>query len=169
MKLWAGKDLQAQSGPVFVMKALTDMAGVRVGHVSDFDALTGCTAILCEQGAVAGVDIRGSASGTRKPPRSIPAVSPDTSMPWCSPGAAPSDGKPLAACAGTWSIAVSASLPGSPKFPLSGRDLYDLGIGKPGVRPNLSMGEAAAAAATSDAVKEGCVGGGIGATVQDVG
>src|ERR1039457_21606 len=46
------------------MKGLTDIPGIRVGHVSDYEALTGCTAILCEQGAVGGVDIRGSASGT---------------------------------------------------------------------------------------------------------
>src|SRR3990167_1363562 len=46
------------------MKGLTDIAGIRVGHVSDYEALTGCTAILCEGGAVAGVDIRGSAAGT---------------------------------------------------------------------------------------------------------
>ena len=50
------------------MKGLTDIPGIRVGHVSDFDAITGCTAILCEQGAVAGVDIRGSASGTEDTP-----------------------------------------------------------------------------------------------------
>src|SRR5260370_4440218 len=48
------------------MKGLTDIAGIRVGHVSDFNAITGCTAILCEQGAVGGVDIRGSASGTQE-------------------------------------------------------------------------------------------------------
>src|SRR5450759_417900 len=48
------------------MKGLTDIPGIRVGHFSDFDAVTGCTAILCEQGAVGGVDIRGSASGTQE-------------------------------------------------------------------------------------------------------
>src|SRR5881397_3599918 len=48
------------------MKGLTDIPGIRVGHVSDFEAVTGCTAILCEQGAVCGVDIRGSASGTQE-------------------------------------------------------------------------------------------------------
>src|SRR5215469_6370920 len=51
-----------------IMKGLTDIPGVRVGHVSDFDALTGCTAILCEQGATGGVDIRGSATGTEETP-----------------------------------------------------------------------------------------------------
>ena len=39
--------------------------GVRVGHASDFKGLTGCTVVLCEGGAVCGVDVRGSAAGTR--------------------------------------------------------------------------------------------------------
>ena len=50
------------------MKGLTDIPGIRVGHVSDYEALTGCTVILCEAGAVGGVDIRGSASGTEETP-----------------------------------------------------------------------------------------------------
>ena len=32
------------------MKGLTDISGIRVGHISDYDALTGCTAVLCERG-----------------------------------------------------------------------------------------------------------------------
>jgi len=46
--------------------------------------------------------------------------------------------------------------------------LYDLGIAKAGVRPTMAMGEAAAAASTTDAVKEGCVGAGTGATVGKI-
>jgi L-aminopeptidase/D-esterase-like protein len=46
--------------------------------------------------------------------------------------------------------------------------LYDLGIGKAGARPTREMGEAAAAAATAEAVKEGAVGAGAGATVGKV-
>jgi L-aminopeptidase/D-esterase-like protein len=46
-----------------------------------------------------------------------------------------------------------------------GAILFDLGIGKTNVHPNAAMGEAAAAAATTDDVKEGCVGAGTGATV----
>ena len=44
----------------------TAVEGVRVGHASDCDACTGCTVILCEGGAVGGVDVRGWASGTRE-------------------------------------------------------------------------------------------------------
>ena len=48
------------------MKGLTDIEGLRVGHASDYEGLTGCTVILCEKGAVPGFDIRGSATGTQE-------------------------------------------------------------------------------------------------------
>jgi L-aminopeptidase/D-esterase-like protein len=46
--------------------ALTDVEGIEVGHHTDLDALCGVTAILCREGAVAGVDVRGAAPGTRE-------------------------------------------------------------------------------------------------------
>jgi len=48
------------------LNAITDVPGITVGHASDFKALTGCTVILCEEGATGGVDIRGTAAGTRQ-------------------------------------------------------------------------------------------------------
>lgn len=48
------------------LHAITDIPGIKVGHASDFKALTGCTVILCEEGAVGAVDIRGTAAGTRQ-------------------------------------------------------------------------------------------------------
>src|SRR5512145_2468336 len=49
-----------------MLNTITDIEGIRVGHASDFQGYTGCTVILCEKGAVCGIDIRGSASGTRQ-------------------------------------------------------------------------------------------------------
>ena len=46
--------------------AITDVPGITVGHWTDLRSATGCTVILCEDGAVAGVDVRGSAPGTRE-------------------------------------------------------------------------------------------------------
>ena len=46
--------------------AITDVRGIEVGHAQDEEALTGCTVILCRKGAVAGVDVRGGAPGTRE-------------------------------------------------------------------------------------------------------
>ncbi len=48
------------------LNAITDVPGIKVGHASDFKALTGCTVILCEEGAMGAVDIRGTAAGTRQ-------------------------------------------------------------------------------------------------------
>jgi L-aminopeptidase/D-esterase-like protein len=46
---------------------LTDVRGLSVGHWTDREAATGCTVVLCDgDGAVAGVDVRGSAPGTRE-------------------------------------------------------------------------------------------------------
>ena len=46
--------------------SITEVPGVEIGHTQDDGALTGCTVILCRKGAVAGVDVRGSAPGTRE-------------------------------------------------------------------------------------------------------
>ena len=148
------------------MKGLTDIPGILVGHASDFDALTGCTVILCDGGAVAGVDIRGSATGTSE-------------MDVMSPGhvagrvhavvLAGGSAFGLEAASGVRRYLEKKGIgfdTGAAKVPIVPcAILYDLGIGKANVRPTREMGEAAAAAATSDAVKEGAVGAGTGATV----
>jgi len=54
------------SSPMKRLNAITDVPGIKVGHASDFKALTGCTVILCEEGAIGAVDIRGTAAGTRQ-------------------------------------------------------------------------------------------------------
>ena len=46
--------------------SITDVPGIKVGHYTNSQAATGCTVVLCEDGAVPGVDVRGSAPGTRE-------------------------------------------------------------------------------------------------------
>ena len=46
--------------------SIADIPGIRVGHWTDLDAATGCTVVLCESGAIAGVDVRGAAPATRE-------------------------------------------------------------------------------------------------------
>ena len=46
--------------------AITDVAGLAVGHFTHAERATGCTVVLCPQGAVAGVDVRGGSPGTRE-------------------------------------------------------------------------------------------------------
>jgi len=48
------------------MAKITDINGIEVGHSTHSTEKTGCTVILCKKGAVAGIDIRGSAPGTRE-------------------------------------------------------------------------------------------------------
>ena len=148
------------------MKGLTDIAGIKVGHVSDFDALTGCTAILCEAGAVGGVDIRGGASGTQEIDVLSPGHVADKVHGILLAGGSAFG---LEAAAGVRRYLASRKVGfafGGQHVPIvPAAILFDLNIGKSGVHPNLAMGEAAAAAATTDAVKEGCVGAGTGATI----
>jgi L-aminopeptidase/D-esterase-like protein len=151
------------------VKGLTDIPGIRVGHVSDFDAVTGCTAILCEKGAVGGVDIRGSASGTEETPTLAPGhIVPVIHGILLAGGSAFG----LEAASGVRRYLEHRGCgfdTGVAKVPIvPAAIIFDLAIGKPNVRPNLAMGEAAAAAATDAPVAEGCVGAGTGATVGKV-
>jgi L-aminopeptidase/D-esterase-like protein len=148
------------------MKGLTDISGVLVGHVSDFEAVTGCTAILCEQGAVGGVDVRGGATGTVELDTLAPGHVTDQVHGVLLAGGSAFG---LEAAAGVRRNLAARKVGyafGGAHIPIvPGAILFDLGIGKSNVHPNLAMGEAAAAAATADAVKEGSVGAGTGATL----
>ena len=151
------------------MKGLTDIAGIRVGHASDFEALTGATVILTEAGAVAGVDIRGSASGTEEfdvmSPLHITEVVHAVVL-------AGGSAFGLEASSGVRrylerrGVGFATSAAPVPIVPCG--ILYDLGIGKAHIRPTREMGEGAAKAASSDAAPEGAVGAGTGATVGKI-
>jgi len=151
------------------MKGLTDIAGIRVGHASDYEALTGCTVILCDGGAVAGVDLRGSATGTEELDTLNPIHVTDRAHAIVLAGGSAFG---LEAASGVRRLLEQRGV----GFPTSaaripivvGAILYDLAIGKPNVRPTREMGEAAAAAASSDTVKDGAVGAGTGATVGKI-
>ena len=151
------------------MKGLTDIPGIHVGHVSDFDAITGCTAILCEQGAVAGVDIRGSASGateieTLDPGHVTPQIHGIVLAGGSAFGLEAASG--VRRCLEHRGVGFDTGAARVPIVPAA--ILYDLGIGKAGVRPDLAMGEAAVNAASDAPVSEGCVGAGTGATVGKI-
>ena len=151
------------------MKGLTDIPGILVGHASDYDGLTGCTVVLCEQGAVAGGDIRGSATGVDEwdvlsPMHVTPAIH----------GLVFSGGSAfgLESASGVRRFlehkGVGFKTGAGPVPIVVGAILYDLGLGKESVRPTREMAETAAAAATDNAVVEGAVGAGTGATVGKI-
>jgi L-aminopeptidase/D-esterase-like protein len=140
-----------------------------VGHASDYDALTGCTVILCEGGAAGGVDIRGAATGTEEIDVLRPAHIAERVHGVVLAGGSAFG---LEAASGVRrylehrGVGFPTSAAVVPIVPAA--ILYDLAIGKSNVRPTREMGESAAAAATADAVKQGAVGAGTGATVGKI-
>lgn len=148
------------------MKGLTDIPGIRVGHASDFGALTGVTAVLCEGGAVAGVDIGGAATGSQEldvlsPLHVTPMVHAVTLAGGSAFGLEAASGvRRFLEQKGVGFVFGPSRIPIVPAM-----ILFDLAIGKADVRPTREMGEVAAAAATGGAVVEGSVGAGTGATV----
>lgn len=151
------------------MPGLTDIPGIRVGHISDFDAITGCTAILCEKGAVAGVDIRGSASGTEDTPALDP-LHQDEAIHGVVLAGGSAFGLEAVSGVRKYLERRGAGVKfGGHVIPIvTGAILFDLGLGKSNVRPTAAMGEAAANAANTGPVPEGCVGAGTGATVGKI-
>ncbi len=151
------------------MKGLTDVPGILVGHASDYDGLTGCTVVLCEQGALAGGDIRGSATGVDEWDVLSPMHVTDRIH-----GVVFSGGSAfgLESASGVRRFlehkGVGFKTGAGPVPIVVGAILYDLGLGKKSVRPTREMAETASAAATDQAVVEGAVGAGTGATVGKI-
>ena len=145
------------------------MPGIRVGHASDFEALTGCTVVLCGSGAVGGVDIRGSATGTEEIGVLDPGHITDRVHAIVLAGGSAFG---LEAASGVRRYLEQQGVgyrTGAALVPIvPAAILYDLSIGKPGVRPTREMGAAAAAAASDGPVLEGAVGAGTGATVGKI-
>jgi L-aminopeptidase/D-esterase-like protein len=140
--------------------------GVRIGHWSDQEALTGCTAIVLPEGAVASGEVRGGAPATREwellaPHRTVEQV--DAVV--LSGGSAFG----LAACDGAvrWLEENGRGFPtpGGRVPIVVGASLYDLDSGDPKVRPGAEEGYAACEAAAEGAPETGRVGAGTGAMV----
>jgi L-aminopeptidase/D-esterase-like protein len=151
------------------MKGLTDIPGILVGHASDYDGLTGCTVVLCESGAAAGGDIRGSATGSEEWDVLNPMhVTQQIHGVVFSGGSAFG----LEAASGVRRFLDHKGVgfkTGAGIVPIVvGAILFDLGFAKKGVRPTREMAEMAAAAASNRPVQEGAVGAGTGATVGKI-
>jgi L-aminopeptidase/D-esterase-like protein len=148
------------------MKGLTDIPGILVGHATDVKGLTGCTVVLCPDGAVAGYSIGGNATGTQELDVMSPLhVTSHVHAIVLAGGSA--FGLEAAAGVRRWlegqgkGFATGAAV--VPIVPAA--ILYDLGIGDSKARPTREMGEVASASATSGPVAEGNIGAGTGATV----
>ena len=120
---------------------ITDVEGLKVGHEQSEEGMTGCTVIICDEGATGGVDVRGSAPGTRetdlfKPDKMVDEVH----------GIVLSGGSAfgLDASSGVMKYLQEENIGldvGVMKVPIvSSAVIFDLNIGDYKIRPNLDMG-----------------------------
>jgi L-aminopeptidase/D-esterase-like protein len=150
--------------------AITDVHGIEVGHAQNEEALTGCTVILCRKGAVAGVDVRGGAPGTRETDLLDPVNLVEKVHAIVLAGGSAYG---LDAASGVMRYLEEQKIgfnTGAAKVPIvPAAILYDLNLGRADVRPDSAMGASAAAAArgftASTPPSEGNVGAGTGASV----
>jgi L-aminopeptidase/D-esterase-like protein len=154
---------------VTITDAITDVTGIEVGHFTDTRRPTGCSVILARQGAVAGVDVRGAAPGTREtdllqPSNLVERVHAIT----LSGGSA--WGLDAASGVMQWLEEQGIGLPvGFGLVPIvPAAVLFDLPVGDHRVRPDARAGYAACAAATGGAPAQGNVGAGAGALVGKI-
>ena len=150
---------------------ITAVPGIKVGQVTRTERPTGCTVILAEAGAVAGVDIRGSAPGTIETDVLNPVnLVQQVHGVFLSGGSA--FGLDVASGVRKFlyerNIGFETRVAKVPIVP--GAILFDLGVGnRPDIWPAADCGYRAATDASSGAVAEGNVGAGAGATVGKFG
>src|SRR5262247_3562944 len=150
--------------------SITDVAGIKVGHFTDSRRPTGCTVILCEEGAVGGVDVRGAAPGTREtdlldPVNTVQQVHAVVLAGGSAFGLDTATG--VVRYLEERGIGFDTRVAKVPIVPAA--ILFDLGVGDPKIRPSADCGYRAASAASTGAVQEGNVGAGAGATVGKLG
>jgi L-aminopeptidase/D-esterase-like protein len=146
--------------------AITDVRGIEVGHAQDEEALTGCTVIICRKGAVAGVDVRGGAPGTRETDLLDPVNLVEKVHAIVLAGGSAYG---LDAASGVMRYLEEKKIgfnTGVAKVPIvPAAILYDLNFGRADVRPDSAMGYRAAAVASFEPPAEGNAGAGMGASV----
>ncbi len=151
-------------------RTLTAVPGIRVGHHTLSERPTGCTVIVPEHGAVAGVDVRGWAPGTRETALLAPV---NTNQQIHAIVLSGGSAFGLDAASGVMrylderNVGLKIGANGAINVPIvPGAVLIDLWVGgKPQIRPTADCGYQAALAASADPVAEGNVGAGAGATV----
>lgn len=146
--------------------AITDVAGIEVGHYTEARRPTGCSVVLARAGAIAGVDVRGAAPGTRETDLLAPAnLVQQAHAVLLSGGSA--WGLDAAGGVMRWleenKLGLQTGFGLVPIVP--GAVLFDLGVGDARIRPDAAAGYQACAAASAQAPAQGNVGAGTGATV----
>jgi L-aminopeptidase/D-esterase-like protein len=151
------------------MAGITAVAGIRVGHATDLEAATGCTVVLCESGAAAGVEVRGGAPGTREtdllhPLSHVQQVQAVLLTGGSAFGLAAADG--VMRYLEERGVGYDVGVTRVPIVPAA--VIFDLRLGRHDIRPGPEMGYLACQAASEGPVEEGSIGAGAGATVGKV-
>jgi L-aminopeptidase/D-esterase-like protein len=145
---------------------LTAVDGLKVGHFTLSERPTGCTVVLADAGAIAGVDVRGAAPGTRETDLLSPVNSIEKVHAIVLAGGS-AFGLDAASGVMRWleehRIGFDVGVARVPIVPAA--ILFDLRVGDPRIRPAAECGYRAAEAATTRPVQEGSIGAGAGATV----
>ena len=148
---------------------LTDIKGIRVGHAQNEEGGTGCTAVICEKGATASVDVRGGGPASRetellRPEKMVQQIHCVMLSGGSAFGLEAGDGamqyleeKGIGFDVGVGVVPI-----------VCGASCFDLVVGDPKCRPDKAMGYAACAAAGKDPAS-GKVGAGTGASVGKLG
>ncbi|MDO5028025.1 MAG: P1 family peptidase [Bacillota bacterium] len=148
---------------------LTDVPGIKVGHWQDDSAMTGASVIICDQGAVGGVDVRGSAPGTRETDLFQEKKMMDKINSIVLAGGSAFG---LDAASGVMKYLEEENIgfdTGICKVPIvASAVIFDLGLGDPKVRPDFQMGYQAAKLASYQENRQGNVGAGAGASVGKI-
>lgn len=147
-------------------QTLTAIDGIKVGHATDATARTGCTVILCPEGATAGVDVRGAAPGTRETEALRPGRLVQKAHAVLLTGGS-AFGLDAASGVVEYLEEQGIGFPAGPvRVPIVPTAvIFDLAVGDAKVRPNPEMGYQACLNATDEPVAMGAVGAGTGATV----
>jgi L-aminopeptidase/D-esterase-like protein len=149
--------------------SITDIPGLLVGHAQDEEALTGCTVVLCEKGAIGGVDQRGGAPGTRETDAMHPMHLVNEVHAIVLSGRA-ALGLDYATGVVDYleerGVGFDVRVARVPIVPAA--ILFDLGVGSSEVRPDAQMGYQACLNASAERPVEGNVGAGTGATVGKI-
>ena len=151
------------------LSSIGDVAGLEVGHDTDPRRPTGCTVVIARDGAVAGVDVRGAAPGTR-----------ETDL--LAPGNLVERVHAIVLAGGSaWGLDAASGvvrwleqqgvgmLVGPARLPIvPGAVLFDLLLGDASIRPDADSGYRACQAASRQRPAEGNVGAGAGAAVGKI-
>ncbi len=149
--------------------AFTDIDGIKVGHAHNLEAGTGCTVVISENGATAGIDVRGGAPGTRESDLLNPVNLVEKIHAVVLSGGSAFG---LDAASGVMQYLEERDVGFDvqvTRVPIvCGAVLFDLAVGAHEIRPDKEMGYQASRNATNLACAEGCVGAGTGATVGKI-